>query len=108
MRVLLSTNDSSADVEPLVGLAVRLRELGADVQVCAPPDCAGLAEVGVPMVPFGQSVRPLLHGSRFRSAEHEPRRAAELEAAQFDTVAAAAQGRDVLVATGVTLAEAWR
>jgi vancomycin aglycone glucosyltransferase len=28
------------DVEPLVGLAVRLRALGAEVRGCAPPDCA--------------------------------------------------------------------
>jgi len=107
VRVLLSAYDSRGDVEPLVGLAGRLRELGAAVRVCAPPDCAGLAEVGVPMVPFGQSVRPLVHWSRFRSAADEPRRAAELEAVQFDTVAAAAQGRDVLVATGVTPAGVW-
>ena len=108
MRVLLSTYDSRGDVEPLVGLAVRLRELGAEVRVCAPPDCAGLAEVGVPMVPFGQSVRPLVHWSRFRSAADEPRRAAELEAVQFDTVAAAAQGCDALVATGVMPTGVWR
>jgi hypothetical protein len=28
------------DVEPPVGLAVRLRALGAEARVCAPPDCA--------------------------------------------------------------------
>ncbi|MGH3812464.1 MAG: glycosyltransferase, partial [Pseudonocardiaceae bacterium] len=64
MRVLLSTYDSRGGVEPLVGLAVRLRELGAEVRVCAPPDCAErLAEVGVPLVPVGQPVRPLVHGA---------------------------------------------
>jgi hypothetical protein len=30
----------SRGVEPPVGLAVRLRALGAEVWVCAPPDCA--------------------------------------------------------------------
>jgi vancomycin aglycone glucosyltransferase len=35
---LLSTYDSRGGVEPLVGLAVRLRELGAEALVCAPPD----------------------------------------------------------------------
>ena len=30
----------SRDVELPVGLAVRLRVLGAEVRVCAPPDCA--------------------------------------------------------------------
>jgi vancomycin aglycone glucosyltransferase len=38
VRVLLSTYGSRGDVEPLVGLAVRLRELGAEVRMCAPPD----------------------------------------------------------------------
>ncbi|WP_206060783.1 glycosyltransferase [Nonomuraea basaltis] len=38
MRVLLSTYGSRGDVEPLAGLAGRLRELGGEVRVCAPPD----------------------------------------------------------------------
>jgi UDP:flavonoid glycosyltransferase YjiC (YdhE family) len=42
MRVLLSTYGSRADVEPMVGLAVRLRALGAGMRVCAPPDFAEL------------------------------------------------------------------
>jgi UDP:flavonoid glycosyltransferase YjiC (YdhE family) len=47
VRVLLSTYDSRGGVEPLIGLAVRLRELGAEAPMCAPPDCAErLAEVG--------------------------------------------------------------
>ena len=52
MRVLLSTYGSRGDVEPLVGLAVRLRALGAEVRVRAPQDWAErLPEVGVPLVP---------------------------------------------------------
>ena len=51
-------------VEPLAGLAVRLRELGAEARMCTPPDRAErLAEVGVPLVPVGQPVRPLVHGA---------------------------------------------
>jgi vancomycin aglycone glucosyltransferase len=35
-------------------LAVQLRTLGAEVRVCAPPDCAELlGNVGVPLVPIG-------------------------------------------------------
>jgi 3-(3-hydroxy-phenyl)propionate hydroxylase len=54
MRVLLSTYESHGDVEPMVGLAVRLRALGAEVRMCAPPDFAELlagwvGELAVPI-----------------------------------------------------------
>ena len=55
MRVLLSTYGSRGHVEPLVGPAVQLGALGAEVRVCAPPDFAEpLARVGAPLVPVGQ------------------------------------------------------
>jgi vancomycin aglycone glucosyltransferase len=102
MRVLLSTYGPHGDVEPMVGLAVRLRALGAEVRVCAPPDFAELlARVGAPLVPVGQSVRPPVTGATPPSVADLPRRAAELVAAQFDTVAAVAEECDALVATGV-------
>src|SRR5262249_39075971 len=102
MRVLLSTYGGRGDVEPLVGLAVRLRALGAEGRVCAPPDRAGrVAEIGLPLVPAGLPVRPLLHGPARPSAADVPSIAAALIAAQFDTVAAAAEGCDALVATGL-------
>jgi vancomycin aglycone glucosyltransferase len=66
MRVLLSGYDSRGGVEPLVGHAVRLRELGAEARVCAPPDkefAELLAGVGVPLVPVGRSVRALVTGA---------------------------------------------
>jgi vancomycin aglycone glucosyltransferase len=78
----------------MVGLAVRLRALGAEVRVCAPPDkgfAELLARVGVPLVPVDQPVRPLVTGATPPSADL-PRRAAELVAAQFDTVAATRSG----------------
>jgi len=40
VRVLLSTGGGRGDVEPVVGLAVRSRALGAQVRVCALPDSA--------------------------------------------------------------------
>ena len=102
MRVLLSTCGSRGDVEPMVGLPVRLRALGAEVPVCAPPDFAELlADVGVPLVPIGQPVRPPVTGATPPSAADLPPRAAELAAAQFDTVAAAAEECDAPVATVV-------
>ena len=56
MRVLLSTYGSRGDVEPMAGLAVQSRALGAEGRVCAPPDCAELlTRVGVPLAPIGVS-----------------------------------------------------
>ena len=102
MRVLLSTYGSRGDVEPMVGLAVQLRALGAEVRVCAGPDeefAELLAGVGVPMVPFGQPWRSWVRPS---APEERTRRVAEFIAAQYDTVAAAAEGCDVLLATGMS------
>jgi vancomycin aglycone glucosyltransferase len=107
VRVLLSTYDSRGGVEPLAALAVRLRALGAEVRVCAPPDCAKrLAEVGVPLVPAGVPVRALVHRATPPSPGDVPRLTAELIATWFDTVGAAAEGCDVLVASGVIPAAA--
>jgi vancomycin aglycone glucosyltransferase len=99
VRVLLSTYGSRGDVEPMVGLAVRLRALGAEVRVCAPPDkefAELLAGVGVPLVPVGPPMGSMVRPS---SAADASRRVSEL-AALFDTVAAAAEGCDALLATG--------
>jgi vancomycin aglycone glucosyltransferase len=101
--VLLSTYGSRGDVEPLVGLAVRLRELGAEVRVCAPPDedfAERLAGVGVSMVGVGQSARALTTAAPPPSKTNLPQRAAELIAGQLQVIPAAAEGCDVLVATG--------
>ncbi len=106
MRVLLSTYGSRGDVEPMVGLAVRLRELGAEVRVCAPPDedfARRLADVDVPLVPVGPSARAL---TKAVAPPSMPRRAAEVIAGQFELMLAAAEGCDVLVATGMMPAAA--
>jgi vancomycin aglycone glucosyltransferase len=114
MRVLLSSWGSRGDVEPVAGFALQLRALGAEVRVCAPPDFEGLMDrVGVTFVPAGQSVRTAVHGPKPLSPADAPRVAAELVAAQFNTVAAAAEGCDALVATGLmpagvrSIAEKW-
>ncbi|MGW1026395.1 glycosyltransferase [Streptomyces sp. NPDC002577] len=107
--MLLSTYGSRGDVEPLVGLAVTLRGLGAEVRVCAPPDeefAELLAGVGVPLVPVGRSARALTAAAPPPSAGNLPQRAAELIAGQFEAVTAAAEGCDALVATGVMPAAA--
>jgi vancomycin aglycone glucosyltransferase len=54
MHVVLSTYGSHGDVQPIAGLAVKLRTLGAEVRVCVPPECAErLGNVGVPLAPVG-------------------------------------------------------
>jgi vancomycin aglycone glucosyltransferase len=86
-------------IEPLIGLAVQLRALGAEVRVCSPPDEEfeeRTAGFGVPMVPFRDSLRTMATATTpdlYRYVD-------ELIGAQFDTVAAAAEGCDALVATG--------
>ena len=95
----------------MVGLAVRLRALGAKMPVCAPPDkdfAELLARVGAPLVPVGQPVRPMVHGATPPLAVDLLRCAAGLVAAQFDTVAAVAEECDAPVATGVMPAGVWR
>ncbi|MFL6127420.1 glycosyltransferase [Actinophytocola sp.] len=101
MRVLLMSHGSRGDVQPLAGLAVRLRAVGAEVRVCVPPDeefAELLADFGVPVVPIGQPMRALVTKAR-PSAEDSARIVARLIAGHFETVAAAAEGCDVLVAT---------
>ena len=107
MRVVLLTYGSRGDVEPMLGLAVELRALGAQVRVCAPPDFAELLdEAGMPLVPVGQSVREMVRGSVTGaaplSAADLPRRAAALVTAAYDAATFAADGGcDAVVATGL-------
>ncbi|MEV8475818.1 glycosyltransferase [Streptomyces sp. NPDC051173] len=104
MRMVLATWGSRGDVEPLAALAVRLRELGAEARVCAPPDeefAALLAGVGVELVPLGPSVRSVVTGERPPTAKDAFRLAPELVAARFDTLTAVAEGCDALLATGL-------
>ncbi|MEU9289548.1 glycosyltransferase [Streptomyces sp. NPDC048275] len=109
MRVLLSTYGSRGDVQPMAGLAVQLRALGAEVRVCAPADeefAKLLAGVGVELVPAAEPVRTLVTGSAPKTPEGLPQRAAALVVAQYEAVAAAAEGCDAVVATGLVPAVA--
>ncbi|MFE6054125.1 glycosyltransferase [Kitasatospora sp. NPDC056446] len=104
MRVLMTTWGSRGDVEPLAALAAALLGLGADVRVCAPPDeefRTLLARVGVPLVPLGPTVRSIVSGPKPPTAQDAFRLAPELVAARFDTLTAAAEGCDAVVATGL-------
>ncbi|MGO4614151.1 glycosyltransferase [Nocardia sp. 2YAB30] len=100
-RVLLSASGSRGDIEPTLGFALRLREFGAQVRVCAPPDFERrFAEFGVPLEPLG----PPMTGSRGSRPSQADllQYVADWPTVQFDTISTAAAGCDAVVATGVT------
>jgi len=104
MRVLITTYGSRGDVEPVAGLALELRRLGAETRVCAPPDedlARRLTAVGAEAVPLGRSVRDLVAGPRPAVPADAPQVAAALVDAQFETLLPAAEECDALVATGM-------
>lgn len=106
MRIALSTYGSRGDVEPMAALAVELRALGADVRMCAPPDkefVELLARADIPLVPFGKSWRSWAESSS-TAEERVPSVddfVAGYVAATYDTLAATAEGCDLLVASGM-------
>ena len=105
MRVLLSTIGSRGDVQPLVALAVELRALEQDVRLCVPPDFQDWIEaLGFPVVPIGPELRKAMAAAPASGppAPPSPERRRQLAdatvAVQFVTLAAAAQGCDLIVA----------
>ena len=104
MRILLTSWGSRGDIQPLAALALRARELGADVCACVPPDeefAALFARVGIAPIPLGPSTRSIAAGLKAPSPQAAFRLASELVAARFETLPTAAEGCDVLVATGL-------
>ncbi|KZB82978.1 glycosyltransferase [Amycolatopsis regifaucium] len=104
MRVLMTSWGSRGDVEPLVGLAMALRELGAEARISAPPDeelAASLERAGVPLVPLGPTVHSVVAGPKPPTGEDALKLAPALVAARFETLTPAAEGCDVLLATGL-------
>jgi len=109
MRVLLSTIGSRGDVQPLVALGRALQSLGHEVRLCVPPDFRDWIEgLGLPVTPIG----PALRGTAKANPSATPPTPEQLRqlmeytvATQFETIAAAAGGCDLLVgATALQLA----
>ncbi|RSN32628.1 glycosyl transferase [Amycolatopsis sp. WAC 04169] len=105
MRFLLTSWGSRGDVEPLLGLAIALRELGEEATVCAPPDeefVKLLEQVDVPWVPLGPTVHSVVAGPKPPTGEDALKLAPALVAARFETLSAAAEGGcDAILATGL-------
>ncbi|MBQ1071776.1 glycosyltransferase family 1 protein [Micromonospora sp. C31] len=105
MRVLLSTLGSRGDVQPLVALASRLKALGVQVRLCAPPDFARwVATFRIPFVPVGppwrRSAAPGPRAAMPQPSPAQVRKLAESSVGiQFEVLSAAARDCDVLVAT---------
>ncbi len=104
MRVLLSTIGSRGDVQPLVALALQLKAHGHEVRLCVPPDFRDwIVRLGIPVTPIGPELRQATaSGSPATPAAPPPERRRQLGeatvATQFETISAAAQGCDVIVA----------
>jgi len=109
MRILFSTIGSRGDVQPLVALASHLKALGHEVRVCVPPDfCEWIKGLGIPVTPIGPEVRkfaasrPMRTQPQTQPMPEQRRQMAETTVAtQFETVTAAAQGCDIIVAATV-------
>jgi vancomycin aglycone glucosyltransferase len=106
MRILLSTIGSRGDVQPLVALASQLKARDHEVRLCVPPDFREWVEsFGIAVTPIGPEVRQFA-ASRATSTEPQAPLTAEQRrqlgvatvATQFETITAAAQGSDILVA----------
>ena len=108
MRVLLSTIGSRGDVQPLVALGQALTSLGVDVRLCVPPDFREwIEQLGMPVMPIGPELRSTGKGSLPETLTPEQRRQMieGTVATQFQTIAQAAQGCDIIVgATALQIA----
>lgn len=104
MRALLSAVGTRGDVQPIVALAMRVRELGHDVRLCVPPNFVEwVRRLGFEAVPVGVEMRrpqaggrpsaPLTAEDLRRIRESMP----DLITDQFDSIDAAADGCDVIL-----------
>jgi len=102
MRVLLSTIGSRGDVQPLVALATQLKALDQDVHFCVPPDFREWIErLGFSVTPIGPTLRWTGKSSTMSALPTLEQRRQMMErtvATQFETVAEAARGCDMIVA----------
>jgi vancomycin aglycone glucosyltransferase len=101
MRALLSSVGTRGDVQPIVALALKVRELGHDARLCVPPNfVAWVQGLGFEAVAVGVEMRAPAKGAAPLTAE-ELRRLREampdLVTDQFEKVGPAAEGCDVIL-----------
>jgi vancomycin aglycone glucosyltransferase len=109
MRVLLSTIGSRGDVQPLVALGMEIKALGQEVRLCVPPDFREWIEgLGLDVTPIGPELRPTGKANPSAAVPTPEQRRQMMEgtvATQFETIADAARGCDLIVgATALQIA----
>ena len=104
MRALLAAVGTRGDVQPAIALALELRRLGHSVRMCISPNFVDWAKsLGLEALPMGVEMRMPAQGGKApptltpdqlrRLRESMP----DLITDQFETIAAAADGCDVIV-----------
>lgn len=104
MRVLLSTIGTRGEVQPVLALALQLKELGRDVRVVAPPDFRELLEgYGLDFVPVGPELRTA-GAAQAKGVRPSPEAIHKMITGtvtdQFAAIGAAAESCDVIVGCG--------
>jgi vancomycin aglycone glucosyltransferase len=108
MRVLIATYGSRGDVQPMVALAIALRNQGADVRFCAPADQEFvdlLARHQQPLIPAFSSVKDWVARAKLTGLGL-PLLSKMMIFEQHEVLTQAAQGCDLIVATGLFPAKA--
>src|SRR5215472_6779223 len=101
MRLLLSTIGSRGDVQPMVALASELKALDQDVLLCVPPDFNDwIGGFGLAVTPIGPELRStgkIRPAAATITPEQRRQMVESTIVTQFETIAAAARGRDIVV-----------
>jgi vancomycin aglycone glucosyltransferase len=106
MQVLLSSIGSRGDVQPIVALGLELLALGHRARLCVAPNFKGWIEsYGLECAPIGPDLKKLTGGTVpgrpvLPSAEQLQQMADQMVRGQFQVIAEAARGCDLLVAAG--------
>lgn len=106
MQVLLSTIGTRGDVQPILALALELRALGHQARLCVAPNFQEWIEsYGLECVPIGPDLRKLTGGSVpdkpvLPSKEQLQQMADATVRGQFQVIAEAARGCDLIVGAG--------
>jgi vancomycin aglycone glucosyltransferase len=106
MKVLISSIGSRGDVQPILALALELKKLGHEASLCVAPNFKNWVEsYGIACFPIGPDLRKLTGGTVpgkpvLPSQERLQQMADQSVRTQFQVIAEAALGCDLLVAAG--------